>query len=104
MQVLIEEMTRDFRISEFWFEGIPTRIMKSLENWLQAWGRETTLAALRVVAKDFDEYDRISNANPPGGGMAGEMQMAASMWAIYVHKALNYVEALPVTEPTTPTS
>ena len=95
MNELIAEMQPAFNIGRFYFDQIPPEILTKVDNWVQTWGRDTTLAALRVVAVRYDEEDKRANAYPPGGGAAGEAQMAASMWAMYVHKSIKYVEALP---------
>ena len=97
MNELLAEMQPAFNIGKFYFDRIPPEILAKVENWVQKWGRDTTLAALRVVAVQYDEEDRRANASPPGGGAAGEAQMAASMWAKYVHDSIEYVQALPST-------
>lgn len=89
---LSKELDKIFTVNEFKFDGLPNKVVHSLNKLLEIYSRDTLIEAMNSLIAPYEAEEETARKYRGCSGYAGELHTATELRIIYLKDSIEYVQ------------
>ncbi|NRB39789.1 MAG: hypothetical protein HRU20_15200 [Pseudomonadales bacterium] len=91
---IIEDLDKIMSIQLVKTDGLPTKVISSLDGLLDAYRPDEILAAMMNIKATYTEAELNARKSMGASGMGAEFHMAAALRLHYLKESVTYIECV----------